>query len=187
MDFVSYAQNLEDVMLYRALKYVEHGIYIDVGAWHPVIDSVTKAFYDRGWRGINIEPEREYFDLLEQDRPEDINLNVAAAPTRGRWFFTRFPGLASLRRRGRLPIWQRGPVSSVRQITMPCTTLAAVCREHEIDVVHFLKIDVEGAEKAVLEGCDFGAVRPWIIVVEANEPNSTRDASEAWEHLIVKS
>jgi hypothetical protein len=47
MSFISYAQNLEDVMLYRALKHVECGFYIDVGAQHPVIDSVTKAFYDR--------------------------------------------------------------------------------------------------------------------------------------------
>ena len=76
MSFISYAQNLEDVMLYRALKYVERGFYIDVGAMHPTINSVTKAFYDRDWRGINIEPSPEYFDSLQQERPEDINLNV---------------------------------------------------------------------------------------------------------------
>jgi FkbM family methyltransferase len=185
MEFVSYAQNLEDVMLYRALKYVEHGCYIDVGAWHPVIDSVTKAFYDRGWRGINIEPEREYFDLLEQDRPEDVNLNVAVGAYQGEMVFYEVAGTGLSTADRASADLAVGAGRSARQITMPCTTLAAVCREHEVGVVHFLKIDVEGTEKAVLEGCDFGAVRPWIIVVEANEPNSTRDVSEAWEHLIV--
>jgi hypothetical protein len=54
--FVSYAQNFEDVMLWRALRSLESGFYIDVGANDPTIDSVTKAFYASRWHGINIEP-----------------------------------------------------------------------------------------------------------------------------------
>ena len=45
--FRSYAQNFEDLMLYRALG-VERGFYIDIGAQHPEVDSVSKAFFDRG-------------------------------------------------------------------------------------------------------------------------------------------
>jgi hypothetical protein len=47
MSFVSYAQNFEDVMLWRALRDIKGGFYIDVGANSPGMDSVTKAFYDR--------------------------------------------------------------------------------------------------------------------------------------------
>jgi hypothetical protein len=35
MTIVSYAQNLEDVMLQRALSYVRNGCYVDVGASLP--------------------------------------------------------------------------------------------------------------------------------------------------------
>ena len=42
--FKSYAQNFEDLMLYRALGHLERGFYIDIGAQHPKIDSVSKAF-----------------------------------------------------------------------------------------------------------------------------------------------
>ena len=56
MRFISYAQNNEDVLLWRALGHVRDGFYIDVGANDPVEHSVTKAFYDAGWRGISIEP-----------------------------------------------------------------------------------------------------------------------------------
>ena len=42
MNFISYSQNLEDVMLWRALKHIENGFYIDVGAGSPTVDSVTK-------------------------------------------------------------------------------------------------------------------------------------------------
>ncbi|MCU0506725.1 MAG: FkbM family methyltransferase, partial [Chloroflexi bacterium] len=51
--FVSHAQNLEDVMLWRALGDVGAGFYVDVGAFSPTEDSVTLAFSERGWRGIN--------------------------------------------------------------------------------------------------------------------------------------
>jgi hypothetical protein len=44
LTFVSYAQNFEDVLLWRALRQVRNGFYIDVGAAHPDIDSVTRAF-----------------------------------------------------------------------------------------------------------------------------------------------
>ena len=44
------------------------GFYIDVGAADPSHDSVTKAFYDAGWRGINVEPMLDAFESLQQAR-----------------------------------------------------------------------------------------------------------------------
>ena len=76
--FISYAQNFEDVILWRVLKDIDSGFYVDVGANGPVFDSVTKAFYDKGWRGINIEPMPDYYEKLSADRPRDINLMLAA-------------------------------------------------------------------------------------------------------------
>lgn len=57
---ISYAQNFEDVMLWRALKHVKKGFYVDVGAWSPDNDSVTRFFYENGWHGINIEPNSDF-------------------------------------------------------------------------------------------------------------------------------
>ena len=81
MTFISYAQNYEDVMLWRALKHIDKGFYVDVGANDPIIDSVTAAFYERGWRGINIEPMRSYHEHLCAARPLDINFRLPR-PTR---------------------------------------------------------------------------------------------------------
>lgn len=74
MTFISYAQNFEDVRLWRALKQFEHGFYIDVGANDPSHDSVTKTFYDHGWEGINVEPMQNYYDSLCQQRPRDTTV-----------------------------------------------------------------------------------------------------------------
>ena len=39
--------------------------------------SVTKAFYDRGWRGINIEPIPSLLQEFVVQRPLDANLAIA--------------------------------------------------------------------------------------------------------------
>ena len=80
---ISYAQNLEDVILNRLFRGKETGFYIDVGACYPVEMSVTKYFYDLGWNGINIEPMPSCYRKLQEERPKDINLNLAVGKKSG--------------------------------------------------------------------------------------------------------
>jgi hypothetical protein len=42
---ISYAQNHEDVLLERCFGTQQSGFYVDVGAWEPVLHSVTQHFY----------------------------------------------------------------------------------------------------------------------------------------------
>lgn len=77
MTVISYAQNFEDVMLWRALQHVGTGYYVDIGANDPVVDSVTRWFYEQGWSGLNIEPVPHWHGKLQADRPRDTNLQVA--------------------------------------------------------------------------------------------------------------
>lgn len=60
---ISFSQNREDVLIERVFRKPS-GFFIDVGAWHPVSESVTKYFSLAGWRGINIEPDAELFAEL---------------------------------------------------------------------------------------------------------------------------
>ena len=89
--FVSYAQNLEDVMLWRALRGALDGpgFYIDVGASDPTALSVTRAFYERGWRGLNVEPLPDVVALLRAARPRDVTVEVAVAADAGTRVFHR--------------------------------------------------------------------------------------------------
>jgi hypothetical protein len=81
MTAVSYAQANEDLLLFDTLREVspEVGFYIDVGANDPEKDSVTKLFYDQGWRGVNIEPSPEWFARLTEARVRDINIQAVAS------------------------------------------------------------------------------------------------------------
>ncbi|QJY40942.1 FkbM family methyltransferase [Vibrio cholerae] len=51
-------------------------------------------------------------------------------------------------------------------------SLDNLCAKYSVQDVHFLKIDVEGAEKDVLESFSFDTVRPWIEVVETTKPKT---------------
>ncbi|MFC3652364.1 FkbM family methyltransferase [Dyella humi] len=185
MTFVSYAQNYEDVMLHRALKHVVKGFYVDVGAQHPVNESVTKAFYECGWHGINIEPMTTWFTLLESDRPHDINLNVAATDQSGDlvMFEVEETGLSTTNREFAESYREEGRVINERCV--PALSLDQIFVDHGVTEVHFMKVDCEGCEKAALSSASLTAVRPWIIVVEAMEPNSQVPTHERWEYLLT--
>ena len=185
MTFVSYAQNFEDVLLWRALRGVENGFYIDVGAAHPDIDSVTRAFYDRGWTGINVEPTAEFSLRLTAARPRDINLQLVLGEHAGRaeLFVVDGTGLSTMEPGAVDPIRKAG--LDVRSTEVGVDTLANLCRNHAPATVHFLKIDVEGAEQKVLAGADFTSFRPWIVLVEATAPMSNVTTHEAWEHFLL--
>jgi methyltransferase FkbM-like protein len=53
------------------------------------------------------------------------------------------------------------------------------------DDVHFLLVDVEGAEREVLRSIDLRRWRPWVLVVEATAPNSTRSTHDEWEPDVL--
>jgi methyltransferase, FkbM family len=190
MTFISYSQNYEDVMLWRALKHVTHGFYVDIGAWSPDVDSVTKAFYEAGWHGINVEPNPEFYGLLVQKRTKDINLQFAVSDTSGEQEMTFLSDLGSgmstldskIAQRHHDAGWQ-----CTKQMVQ-VTTLAKLWKENVLtgQDVHFLKVDVEGFEGAVLQGNDWTCFRPWIIVVEATLPMVQIESHEPWEGILLQ-
>jgi FkbM family methyltransferase len=182
----SYAQNFEDVILWRALKHVEGGFYIDVGAQHPLNDSVSKAFYERGWRGIHVEATPSYAKLLRQDRPDETVVEAALSNQHGSITFFEIPetGLST----GDAEIADRHQRQGfkLRETTVSALTLSdvfALVGERE---VHWLKIDVEGMEKQAIESWGDHPNRPWIVVVESTVPNTRIPSHQDWELILIK-
>jgi FkbM family methyltransferase len=186
MTFISYAQNFEDVLLWRALQDVPAGFYIDVGAWHPDTDSVTRAFYDRGWHGINIEPVADTHRRLRAARPRDLSLAIALGAASGEAVLhvAAGSGLSSLYPEHAARAAAAG--FPVHTVSVPQRTLAEICAAHAPADIHFLKIDAEGAEQAVLEGADFAAARPWIVLLEAVTPMGGAPTFSGWEPILLR-
>lgn len=188
MSFVSYAQNFEDVLLWRALKNVQSGFYIDVGAADPREGSVTQAFYERGWNGINVEPEPTYAERLKAERPRDVNLAIAAGSERGTTVFHRIAGTGlSTLNRETAELHSKSDFPSYEEMEVEVRTIFEIWTSNGSPEVHFLKIDVEGAERNVLQGCCLDMLRPWIVVIEATKPLSPEPVREEFEELLISS
>ncbi len=184
---ISHAQNFEDVMLWRAFGHLRRGFYIDVGAGDPDELSVTRLFYEQGWHGINIEPHAAHFARLSAVRTRDVNLPLALSDSAGQKPFFQVHGnndLSTLRED--IAELHKNAGWEVDRIEVDTTTLAAVCRRHAIDwTIHFLKIDAEGSEAAILTGAQLMQFRPQIIVIEATVPNSSVEMYAEWEPSLL--
>lgn len=173
MDNVTYSQNREDIYLSGFFDMSKPGFYVDVGANHPIHDSVTKYFYERGWRGINIEPIPRLYNLLVNDRPKDINLKIGISNKRGVLNFREYPegnGLSTFS-----DAMKEGYKNNPKDVTIKhkdykidVYPIREVFINHKVKSIDFMKIDVEGYEYEVIEGNDWNKYRPKVICIEAN-------------------
>ena len=184
--FVSHAQNFEDVILWRALKHVRAGFYVDVGAQDPVIDSVSLGFYHRGWRGVHVEPVPAYADMLRSARPDERvvealvgrpGLDVMLYEVPGTGLSTGIASQAEL-------YVNDGLVVQPRECC--CLRLSEILEDHKDREIHWLKIDVEGMERYVIESWRPSEVRPWIVMVESTLPNTSEPSFEEWDRRLVE-
>jgi heptosyltransferase-2 len=182
---ISYAQNFEDVVLDRVFRDTDAGFYVDVGANDPDVCSVTRHFYDRGWRGINVEPGL-VFARLAAARPRDVNLNLAASDRAGEVEFFEFPGadgLAGFSPDVPEPFRHLADRRFAR--TVRAAPLRDILAEHAPPAIDFLTIDVEGHERQVLLGNDWGRFRPRVVLVEATLPLSQVPCHDRWEDVLL--
>lgn len=183
---ISHAQNFEDVILWRALKDVVGGFYIDIGAQDPVIDSVSLAFYKQGWRGVHVEPVPEYAEKLRNARPDEQVIEAIVDARTGRRAFYEIPG-TGLSTGSRKIAGRHGKSGfEFRKISVPCLPLSTTLDSRGQRDIHWLKIDVEGMERQVIQSWGDSPARPWVIVVESTQPLLEASAFTQWEPLLLE-
>lgn len=177
--FPSYAQYNEDIILLALLHDVKDGFYVDIGANDPVLDSVTKLFYDHGWRGINVEPISSLFRQLEKSRPLDTNLNIGIGNAEKELIFFEnesISGHSSFNKKNAGHIKD----SSILEYKVKVKPLKKVLKEHKTEHIHFLKIDVEGFEDSVIQSNDWTLYRPEVVCVESSTSKTK------WQSILLK-
>ena len=186
-EMLTYAQNFEDVVLRRGLQDIERGFYVDIGAGHPMRDSVTRWFYDQGWSGINIEPNPSFYELLSSERPRDINLHTAVDSKSGRATFHIIgnTGLSTLQN-DVVELHARNGVVTTDTIEVDISTLDDLLDAHSpLPTIDFLKIDAEGSEASIVESAQFSRHRPRIILIESTGVNAYEPILRAKEYHFV--
>lgn len=156
----SWSQYGEDILLDHLVGRKQYGFYIDVGAYHPFEFSNTYKFYQRGWRGINIDANEESILLFNSYRIKDINICAAVSDKEEELGYVKYDGPASnhLTRDG-----------GDTHIVLKTNTLSSILGTIELpSVIDFMSVDVEGYDLNVLISNDWNKCRPNVLLVEDN-------------------
>ncbi len=150
--------------------------YCDIGANHPRKLSNTFAMYQRGARGLLVEPDPDQAALLKTARPRDTVLNVGAAfderrsATLRRFtssVFNTFSEAQAELITNSSKNWQKNQLQDIQsEIEIQLVDVNDILSQG--DALHFLSIDAEGVDLPILQAIDFNRYRPKMICIEAS-------------------
>lgn len=180
-----YSQDKQDELLERfVFGGFKNGVFVDVGAHDGKTMSNTLYFEEQnGWTGINIEPLEEPYKQLLINRPNCINIQCAICETDGEEEFTSCSGYTEMlsgltrlydeRHMFRIQFENEefgGEISLASTKTMRLDTIFS---EHNVTRIHYLTIDVEGAEFEAIKSINFDEVMIDVISFEDNYGDSS--------------
>ncbi len=167
---ISFAQSGEDLIIssiFWAL-WTEKFTYLDIGAYHPFHFSNTAIFYQKGCRGINIEPDPTFYKLFLESRPLDINLNIGIGPEAGilDFYIMSKPTLNTFSEE-EVKEFEKEGIKTKQTIRVRVETIQSVLQEYwDGKSPDFLTVDAEGLDYEILESIDFEKIRPTVICIE---------------------
>lgn len=163
----SYSQTGEDRIIQNLLGNDCNGFYVDVGCNHPQAYSNTFGFYVRGWKGLNIDANKQLIDKYHELRPRDISVCAIVSNEEKELTFTEFNDSAvSSVSPIHVAEWQQHR-EIIKQTKLKAVPLSLILLEHQVPKkFNLLSIDVEGHDFEVLSSLDLNIYRPKLIVIE---------------------
>lgn len=183
----SFSQKSEDLIIDKFFNHKTKGFYIDIGAYHPQFNSNTKYFYDKGWYGINIEPNPSRISLFKQERKRDINLNVGIGVIKKMAIFYEFDstGFSTFSKKEADHLIKLG-YKLRKKIKIQMQRLEEVMKKYVKSGIDFMTVDTEALDLEVLKSNNWKKYRPKLLCIEtldltdllssAKEDSSKKDA-----------
>lgn len=174
---LSYSQEGEDLIIGRFFEDQPKGFFVDIGAHHPKRFSNTYLLYKKGWTGINIDPMPGIMKLFNQNRPNDINLEIgiSAEDSKLTYYIFNERALNTFSEREASIKAQIDPSKYfiVSKQVISTYPLSTILDRHLKSSVHIdlMSIDVEGLDLEVLISNDWLKYRPKLILVEELRTN----------------
>jgi len=186
----AHSQYLEDIFIDSIFRGKATGTYVDIGANDPSDLSNTKRFYDRGWTGLNVEPDVHMHQKLCAERPRDKNLNIGIGNQTGELtFYELSPNtLSSFNKESALQSLRKEGAILVSETPVNVISLADLLKENvHSGQIDFLSVDAEGLEVEILSSNDWKEYRPIAVIVELNQDKkgSVAKLMQSNEYLLV--
>lgn len=166
----SWSQEGEDMILSRIFEDRESGFYVDIGAHHPQRFSNTMFFYQKGWRGINIDALPGSMALFHKERAGDLNLEIPISDKEEVLTFYIFndPALSTFSKGLALQYQKKEEHFVISEKQLTTTKLETIFNENLTPdtKIDFLSVDVEGYELNVLKSNDWSKYKPDIVLTE---------------------
>ena len=162
---------------------VTDGFFVDVGSGHGTIGSNTVMLERHGWKGICIDP----FPVHMEGRTCQMFKEVVFSEAGKEMTFRAAKGLAGLE--DTLGKWNTTAMAAPA-VQFTTTTLESILmRGHAPAFVHFVSVDIEGAEYEALKGFPLDRVRvgAWDIEHNFEEPKRTNIQKLLESHGYVRS
>jgi FkbM family methyltransferase len=168
--YLSHSQFGEDMVARALLEDCSRGVYVDVGAHHPIYYSNTYHFYCRGWHGLNIDATPGFRQLCDILRPRDINIEACVAAEAGKnveLFEFNQPALNTVHSSIAETSARRDGVQLLRRHPMRTVTLTSLLERYLSGCrIDLMTIDVEGLDTEILQAHDWDRWRPRVLIFE---------------------
>lgn len=155
-------------VLVRMFPEVTDGFFLDVGSGHGTIGSNTKALEERGWTGICVDP----FPIHMEGRTCEMVTAVVSSVSGQTVTFYTHPGLGGMA--DTLGRWKEEAQKSPAVELTTVTLAELLARAKAPAFIHFLSLDIEGAELEALRGIPLETYRFGAMAIEHNEEEPKR-------------
>jgi FkbM family methyltransferase len=191
---ISYAQSGEDLIVNFIFSclHIDKPSFIDIGAHHPFYLSNTAFFYNKGCRGINIEPNPYLIRAFNKFRRKDINLNIGISDNNEEliYYIMSPPTMSTFSLNEAERLEKETSIRKVEQKNILVKHINTVLDEYNSGIFpDFLSLDVEGYEDRILNTIDFENKYPKVICLETitySENNKEKKEVELINFLINK-
>ncbi|MFN0217617.1 MAG: FkbM family methyltransferase [Hyphomicrobium sp.] len=173
-----YSQNEEEKHILGYFRWTGGGTFLDVGAFHPKTFSNTRALYEKGFKGVFVEPSPSLLPAFEAEYGNDPDIQVlpvcVGAVNGAVEFFDSSGDAISSTLESETHRWAKAYNTKFNKISREMVTVPELLKRAKYQTFDFINVDTEGNVLEILEQIDVKALGVKLICAEWNSADGDK-------------
>jgi FkbM family methyltransferase len=183
-----FSQSGQDRFIYENIfKTRKNGTFVEIGGYNGWQGSNCLFFEKmRNWKGLIVEASPSFVGLIAEIRNCEV-IHAAISDHDGTVEFmdvtsgfTQMSGIVNHIDPEQLNVTRENPKHKERIVQVPSMRLSTLLRKYDLREIDYCSIDVEGAERAILDCFDFDEFNISVFSLE----NQTGNSSGSYEDIM---